>query len=501
MTQALGRADQSGEQAPKRVLHIGNIANNAYLNAKILRSRGYECDVLCHDYEHIMGCPEWEDAEFDSSSIVEMDHPDWSKVQLNGFQRPDWFIQGPARNCLTTVLRHYKRNDGGRFLLQQALRAAMNPLRWAASSFPARVCRRMGRIVSRCLLPRRSPHSSPEFTMADAIAALFARRFPDRLDKLSASEVAPYLTLANLWRDALACYDYVVGYGTEGCWPMLVGHHPYIAYEHGTIRDIPFHEDTRGRLCAMTYKMADVSFITNADNERAARILGLNYRFIPHPINEWMPEEAQWMRLRNELRHTLNSDFIVFHPSRHHWTDPPDLSMEKGNDVFIRGLARFIRECNPRAAGVFVQWGQLLNESRRLLNELGIADRIHWIVPQTHRGMVRYIKACDLVADQFYLGAFGSTMPKALLHERPAMLYLDEDRHRWCFDEMPPVINTRTPQDVSAGLYRVYMDSAYRSQLLMNERRWYTKHHSNDVIAQRFADVFKEQDAKADIRR
>lgn len=42
-----------------RVLHVGNIAKNAYHNAEFLRRRGVEADVLCYDYPPIMGQPEW----------------------------------------------------------------------------------------------------------------------------------------------------------------------------------------------------------------------------------------------------------------------------------------------------------------------------------------------------------------------------------------------------------------------------------------------------------
>ena len=48
-----------------RVLHIGNIANNAYLNASILNVVGIDCDVLCYDCYHVMACPEWESAVFE----------------------------------------------------------------------------------------------------------------------------------------------------------------------------------------------------------------------------------------------------------------------------------------------------------------------------------------------------------------------------------------------------------------------------------------------------
>src|SRR3954464_4995623 len=81
-----------------RVLHIGNIANNAYNNAKIQRQRGIEADVSSHDYFHVMACPEWEDAEFDGD-VVDGLFPDWWNVDTNGFRRPAWFAQGNARTC------------------------------------------------------------------------------------------------------------------------------------------------------------------------------------------------------------------------------------------------------------------------------------------------------------------------------------------------------------------------------------------------------------------
>src|SRR5436190_812786 len=81
-----------------RVLHIGNIANNAYNNAKIQRSYGIEADVLCYDYYHVMGTPEWEDG--DLTTPVDPQFPDWWATNLGGFKRPQWFVQGPAAVCI-----------------------------------------------------------------------------------------------------------------------------------------------------------------------------------------------------------------------------------------------------------------------------------------------------------------------------------------------------------------------------------------------------------------
>ncbi len=70
-----------------RLLHIGNIANNAYNNAKLLNEVGLDSDVICHNYYHIMGCPEWEDADFEGD-VRDDFYPAWERVRLRGFRRP-----------------------------------------------------------------------------------------------------------------------------------------------------------------------------------------------------------------------------------------------------------------------------------------------------------------------------------------------------------------------------------------------------------------------------
>ena len=98
---------------PPRVLHVGNIANNAYNNAKLLREAGLDCDVLCHDYYHIMGCPEWEDADFDGP-VGDHFRPQWKDLDLHGYRRPAWFAQGPLWSSLRYLIARREGAPGGR---------------------------------------------------------------------------------------------------------------------------------------------------------------------------------------------------------------------------------------------------------------------------------------------------------------------------------------------------------------------------------------------------
>ena len=159
--------------------------------------------------------------------------------------------------------------------------------------------------------------------------------------------------------------------------------------------------------------------------------------------------------------------------------------------MLIEGFARFVREVYPRAGAVFVNWGQTVEQSRALLASRGLTDRVLWIEPQSNRQLLAYIQATDVLADQFFLGAFGGTMPKALMLGRPNLIYLDEERHRWCLPVMPPVINARMPEDVFEGLTRLYRDCEYAQELAAAGKRWYRQYHSLEVVVDRFIDVMR----------
>ena len=70
---------------PLRVLHVGNIANNAYLNVKFLRSVGVEAHVVCRDFDHVMATPEWEEVELTHGHGDDF-HPVFSPRDLRGYR-------------------------------------------------------------------------------------------------------------------------------------------------------------------------------------------------------------------------------------------------------------------------------------------------------------------------------------------------------------------------------------------------------------------------------
>ncbi len=535
-----------------RVLHIGNIANNAYNNAKLLNEVGLDCDVICYDYYHIMGCPEWEDADI-SKNHGDQFKPDWVAAGIKDFRRPRWFAQGPAQNCIEYLYakRKGRISEANRQWIQLSLlnRSALMPDIgiWEKVSFHLVCLRRnlrtiwqtykylvtgqgvVSKIAASCdngrisisfrreilrislalaflsvaLVSRIGAYPflrmirfyeryPPSFnSRCKQLINLFTNAFPSRTDQLSMTDLESYHSSIDQWRKLFECYDLVQAYATDPILPLLTGH-PYVAFEHGTIRNIPYEATTQGRLCALSYRLSNWVVITNADNMASARRINIkNFTFVPHPITEIEIDDlSSGLSLRKDIEKKLNSSFLVFHPARQHWSENRHPDWEKGNDIFLEGFARFIRKIEGRAAAVLVEWGASVAESKKLIRTLGIESNILWVPLMPHRKMMQYIQACDLVADQFFLGAFGSILPKALLCGRVSLIYLDPEVHRECFDEMPPILNAKTSDDVFSQLSFAFANKKKIEEIGLLGKQWYQRHHSNDVIASKLINIY-----------
>jgi hypothetical protein len=545
---------------PLRVLHIGNIANNAYQNAKLLNALGADCDVICRGYYHIMACPEWEDADFSRLALDES-RPDWATTNLNGYKRPKWFVQGHEIFCLDYLLARRTKNRLENkywlflslcnrtakiealdafdriesrlritfdFVSRRLNKMLLEPrtillkrIKFWLSANGVDIVHGRGRLIHfglvtlvlatagmlRILLApylllrmlNRLAQRSQLDNRVAKLASVFRQGFPERTDGITLKDIQFQSLNHQLskWAKLFRYYDLVHAYATDGIYPLLAGK-PFIAFEHGTLRDIPFEVTPQGRCCALSYRCADYVLITNADNRDAAQKLGVRkYGFIPHMVNEsFLPGSKEKQDLYRKLHEDLASPFIVFHPPRHHWSVERKLEGDKGNDIFLTGFAKFIKDCEPKAKVLLVKWGTTLGQSISLIERLGITSNVRWILAQPHREMIRFICSSDMVADQFVLGAFGNIMPMTLFCGRPAMLFLDEGMHSWCFDTMPPVINAKNSEEVFAGLCKVHENKAFVNELITRGHDWYSKYHSNkrvgEILQSAYAGVLSE---------
>jgi glycosyltransferase involved in cell wall biosynthesis len=466
-----------------RVLGIGNIANNAFKNAVALRGVGVECDVLVYDYWHLMACPEWEEAHFDAAGM-DNNAPDWSTVDLHGYDRPRWFAQGRLGTALDYLIS-LRENDEHTAALWEKLVVERNAAGGEATEIYQSVA-----------------DPGDVEAIAEWLCLEFALRFPRRRDALAPGEILqyaePFLEQLGRLRRLLTHYDVVIGYSIDGMIPLLAGKTPYIAFEHGTIRGMPFDRNFYGRMCALTYAMADQVLISNPDNILAAERLNLrDFRFIPHAILEDWRGAQDPKAFRDGLLSEHDADFVIFHPSRQHWSDARDKVWEKGNDILIEAFARLVKGPRPKALLMMIEWGVSVADSRALIDSLGIADRVVWLPPLPLRVMEDYLAASDVLADQFTIGGWGAILPIGAMLGTPILIYLDETFHRWCFPKLPPVYNGGDIDAVYASLVEL-LDAERAAAAGAAGRIWYDRYQSMSVVTGRLIDSLMAVDAVAD---
>lgn len=416
-------------------LHLANIANVAYGYARIVREAGAAADVLCYDLAHVLSQPEWADGDFEIPVSDEWrapeDHP-----ALRQAAPPGWY-------------RRIRSQD-----------------HWVSG--PAL---------------DRSPRLGPDW--ADAIVRASERYGPRW--SLTREDVLAYAPLVDaLQARFFAGYDIIFGYAYGAVPPLLAALTPYVPVEIGTLRDTVAIDGPLGRLLALAYRSAPAMIVTNADCRAAAEALQLeNYRFVPHPVDEDVfrplpPEE------RLAVRRSLGaSRHLLLAPARQSWE-------VKANQRYVRAFAELVRG-GTDATLLISEWGPDVGRTRRLIADLGIADRVTWFPPAPERRLARMLAAADLVLDQFgTFGTFGLIAPKAMACATPCLLSFEPALHGWCFAEMPPLVGVREEQEILAAMRRLLGDEPGRAARGAASRDWMIRHHAKAIVAEKMQRIVEQ---------
>jgi glycosyltransferase involved in cell wall biosynthesis len=490
--------------ARQSILHIGNILNNGYLHCKYLRKSGVGADCLNVDYRHCQGQPEWAEAYI--TEPVDEFNPDWSKVDLRGFTRPEWFfdlylheisklvdtLEGvsaphPAPIVNPRTPFDEKLQNYVRFIKRRIILPFLPPAIIERIATKKRI-----QSVDEAGLPKQSYSR-----LANGLVSEFKELYPERKDQLSVEDIDQWLLRCLAYAPMLKRYQLIHAYSLDPIYPLLGNpSQPFICYEHGTLREFPFEESPRGRLYSLCLKKAEKVIITNADCNQAADRLRLNnYVFIPHIIDDDLFRPGQ-SPVETEIKRKTGCEYIFVAPSRHHWKNcPPGLenSWFKRNDILIRGLGRLFRnKPDLKATVIFFEWGQEVDLSKQLIHECGFSDKVVWKPILSKPAVKDYYNAADIILDQFNsgIGTFGAVVPEAMACAKPVILNYKEHLHHWCYPELPPAINAHDEAGIEAEIIRLISDKNYRLSVCERGRNWFTKYHSSDIVIRKMIDVY-----------
>lgn len=602
MTAQAANADLAAIEArlgrPLRILHIGNIANNAYNNARIQRQWGIEADVLSYDYYHVMSTPEWEDAVFDGE--VEADCPNWWATSLKGWKRPEWFVQGPAAGCLQYLrARHlglgamqrllwrylegcclgqvrYREQQAGRppqampvrlgFALEAASAlgvdrgpshrigdAAISELLAMTTAggsalfqideadpdnaellparpiVPARVRKadehrpaalveagvfsNLGRVargwawkllgraaglVHRNVRPELAPlqaynsgvtQSDRDRHFVALVASLRADLETIPLDQRNRF-LGFYAIVGAQFLDIFKFYDVVQGYSIDGGLCLLNGFQPFVSYEHGTLRDLPFGKDFYGVVTRMVYAASQRVFVTNSDVLPSVERMGLDQDRVVNLPHAFDDRKLLRFKADNPGLAPPAGPPIFFSPTRHHWLDKSG-SWAKGNDILLRAAGILAAEGHDFRLHL-VEWGKEVSASKALIAELGLADKVVWLPTMQKRQLWEAYCTAHAVVDQFVLPALGGVGFEAMALGRRLITAIDHDQLNRFFGAPPPCLAASTVSACEAQLRRVIADPLDAGGLGAAAARWMSVYHSAERIVSLQAAAYRQ---------
>jgi hypothetical protein len=412
-----------------RILHIGNIANNAYLAARSERRLGIDSHVISLDYTHIMGSPEWEHCRI-SRQQSEHFSQDFTDCSCE-FSRPNWFHSGSTVDVLETIQQHFNSIDPANniqnFKWEIIPKSQVDKFRNTAISFGWRVLRPIGRKVI------------PIKFRAKIIGGLV-----HKFRKMSQIDLNPLFYN----------FDIVNFYGSS---PSLLANSniqfssqsKFVSTEHGTLRDYIFADYPLSVDTKSGYELSKVIFVTNQDCLPIAKSMGNPIVVaMPHPVND---EQIHSLRnLRRTKIQQARKRILV--PSRHSLT--LDIDRGKGNET-VYELIKSMAEVRDDLKFTLIAWGDNVKSAKELLSQEESQGIVEWI-DVVSRPLLKEMMAESLcLLDQFKIEAYGAVTVDAIGLGVPVITAHNCKNDFDYFGSCAPVLSAINSEEILATILKI----------------------------------------------
>lgn len=533
-------------RAPK-VLHIGNIANNGYRNAKFLRELGFDCHVLCYDYFHAISTPEWDEAEFEPSEIDQF-MPDWTVVATK-YKRPNWFIQGTLAYCFGYIEDIHSgsvfRKATGWYGLGRRNRTRERDRRYAA----ALVVRLKYEALSRLMLSEKPvldlvnlidgqlansgmraliyyfflPLFLPMLGLVRGLLAL-KRGTAGLLSRLSSPPARPneeraiasdpplsyqqrFEEIINVFktafpdrRDQLTLEDLLPYSGVYLQWCQALAHYD-VVQAYATDPILPLLAERRPYVA---FEHGTLRTFTVNDNQ-VSRLTAIGYLQADHVFitNGDCREYADRLGIvtYTPIPHPIDDrqDGSVVsryralhleHGVRYLFLCPlrHDWAI-KGTDQYIRALPLLRASIGDSFRVLMTSWGAQVDESKALAESLDVAHFIVWLSPLNRQSLIQYIKSVDIVFDQIALPHFGATAPESIGVGTPVIMSYRPESTQWIIPEPAPILPAFSPQDIALAVVKG-ISPDWRQWFSTEAKRWFNAYHSWQCVAAALGKVY-----------
>lgn len=288
----------------------------------------------------------------------------------------------------------------------------------------------------------------------------------------------PLLSLAGMypyfsWAEILSRHD--VNYIASTPFPAYASGKPYCIFSVGG--DLQFdcgRSDDLGRAMRQSFKSARFVFASNPHTLGHCRRFGLkNAVYLPYPMDSdtYCPGDG---RARAEWVARFGGEVFVLTTAR---VD----SGVKGQTSAMQQALFQVAEERPEVRFLFLGWGAQVDDLKAHAAERGLADRVIVLPPVGKKRLIDYYRSCDIVLDQFVYGYLGATALEAASIGKPVVMKLHAGQYAPLYhDDVAPVEQAGTPDEVRAALLRLSASAGHRAERGRLMHQWLLRNHGEE---------------------
>lgn len=313
---------------------------------------------------------------------------------------------------------------------------------------------------------------------------------PTQREDLKGLNTHPYHQVMPYWDCIRSFFDFHIFYGAHAIFPSLsISRTPYAAYEHGTIRSIPFQDNDFGRLIKHAYENADVVMITNADYFNAKKRLEFDAQkilYIPHGF-----DDNSCIDFLNKFKKCTDKNNIVkfFAPARHDWVNGDD-GNSKGNDIIVKAAKKLIGDGQSNFLVIMLDYGNDVQATKNLIEQLELKAYFEWKPTMTRKELWTFYLNSNAVLDQFYIPAIGQIGVETIaLGVR--LINADDGSMTKFFGEKSPILSANTPEEVAKQMLNIMADPDDKLGVGDCGRAWFSRNHSSNAIGSKLNRVIE----------
>jgi glycosyltransferase involved in cell wall biosynthesis len=272
------------------------------------------------------------------------------------------------------------------------------------------------------------------------------------------------------WAKSLTEFD--VLYTTGPAVAAYASGRPYCVFSFGG--DLIFDAgrgDAYGEATLLSYNAARFLFLSNPHTLAYSRRLGLtNAVYLPYPMddNRYSPGVGQ---ARKSWETEYGKGVYVLMTSR------LDAEYKGQDDAFFNALKRAAKE-RPVLRFVFLAWGENASDFQAKIRNSGLQEQFIILDPVGKQKLIDYYRSCDIVLDSFAFGYYGVTALEAASIGKPVIMKLRMEHYAPLYrDDVMPVFNAATPDEIVAALLLLCDDNALRLRIGNKMRQWLVRTH------------------------